>query len=276
MSIVYLDGRWVEEGEARIPVMDRGFLFGDGVYTSICVEGGRACHARRHLDHLAKQCQLLGIEAPAFEETLCEELIRRNGAYEGVWKLKVLVTGGSIEEMALPRRTSGVHVAFMHRHTSLSTPLRLALFPTPFALCHAHMKSLAHLNRYYVMQYARERGFEDAVTVGVEGELLETSFGNLCWVEGGEVFFPAPELSLHWGVTVGLLEEQLQERGWRSYRVRCRLDEVGEGAAFFRVNTMGGVRPVVQVEERRFGLDAALTEQLRACLKEEGASLSVQ
>ena len=52
MSVVYLDGEFVAEGEARISVNDRGFLFGDGVYEVTPAYDGRLFRFDQHLERL--------------------------------------------------------------------------------------------------------------------------------------------------------------------------------------------------------------------------------
>lgn len=77
--IVYLNGEFVPVEEARISVLDRGFLFGDGVYEGLRTFAGRVYCGRMHVERLAQGLAATGIDADAGSlEALCEELARRN------------------------------------------------------------------------------------------------------------------------------------------------------------------------------------------------------
>jgi len=78
---VYLNGKFMPVAEATIPVLDRGFIFGDGVYEVIPVYSKRAFRLAEHLKRL--QSSLDGIRLPnphsaAEWTTLIRELIERN------------------------------------------------------------------------------------------------------------------------------------------------------------------------------------------------------
>src|SRR6056297_3424557 len=82
MSIVYLNGDFLPMQEARISPMDRGFLFGDGIYEVIPAYGGRMVGFAPHLARMRSGLQALEIHCP-LDETgwrgVCEQLIEHNG-----------------------------------------------------------------------------------------------------------------------------------------------------------------------------------------------------
>lgn len=261
MGIVYLDGEFVLEHEAKISVMDRGFLCGDGAYTTIQVREGQPLFLKAHLRRLQENCAHLKIAPPFIEEGAIEELIEKNRAQEGIWRLKILITGGEDPEMRLPERSFGHLVMALKPFVPLPMkPLRFTCFPIPFGLCHASFKSLAHLNRYYVMEYAHASQYDDAVTATESGILLEASFGNLLWVDEKTktAWTPSSTLPLHVGVTVSVLKEILRKDGYHIDEVKWTLKDVPEGIALFRVNTMSLIRPVACIDHRDFPLHPSL------------------
>ena len=77
--IVYLNGEFVPVEEARISVLDRGFLFGDGVYEGLRTFAGRVYCGPKHVERLARGLAATGIDADADSlEGLCEDLARKN------------------------------------------------------------------------------------------------------------------------------------------------------------------------------------------------------
>ncbi len=247
MSIVYFENQFLPQEEARIPITDRGFQFGDGAYATIQVKDGELLFLEAHLEQLTRQCLQFNLTCPPLSATIIEELIHQNKAYEGIWRLRIFVTGGDSSEMRLPTRT-GRLLMMLHPFTLKPfAPLKMELFPIPFSCCHASFKSLAHLNRYYVMEEAYKRGVDDCITQTETGILLEAAFGNLFWVKDKTFMTPDPSLPLYFGVTITTIVKLAQELGFEIAYVKFKHKELPQDAAYFRTNTMHGVRPIVQI-----------------------------
>ncbi len=83
MSSCYLNGEFVQLENARIGVLDRGFLFGDAVYEVIPVRAGQLFALDEHLARLGRSLLAIGIENPygtAEWAALLERLLADNGA----------------------------------------------------------------------------------------------------------------------------------------------------------------------------------------------------
>src|ERR1700756_261441 len=102
MSIVYYNGQFLPEEAARIPCTDRGFLFGEGVFTTVRVQKGRAEWLTRHFERLKDHSRQLGIESPILDEKMVAQLIRENRAVDGIWRLKIVVTQRSLLMLIKP------------------------------------------------------------------------------------------------------------------------------------------------------------------------------
>ena len=90
--IIYLDGAFVPAAEARISVMDRGFLFADGIYEVSAILDGRLVDNAAHLARLDRSLAAIGIANPhgaADWEVLQAELVRRNSLAEGLVYIQV-------------------------------------------------------------------------------------------------------------------------------------------------------------------------------------------
>ena len=89
---IFLDGTFVDAGEARVSVMDRGFLFGDGVYEVSAVLDGRLVDNDAHLARLRRSLAAIRIANPheAAEWTrIQKDLVRRNDLREGLVYIQV-------------------------------------------------------------------------------------------------------------------------------------------------------------------------------------------
>jgi 4-amino-4-deoxychorismate lyase len=265
MAYVFLNGKVLPKEEASIPIDDRGFLFGDGVYTTLCVRDGAVLFYKEHLKRFQAQCAELRIDVPPLQEEWLFELIERNQASEGIFRLKWIQTAGPHEEQALPRRPRGQFLMMLDPfHPPPYAPLACVVYPMATATSHSHYKSLSPLNRFYVMEYAKQRSRDDAVTMTEGGLLLEAAFGNLCWFKEEHLYFPDPALPLYQGVTLSMLLQGALEEGYKIHPVKARLSDIPEEAQLFRTNTLRGIRPLVQLNERIFQRDLELEKRLQS------------
>lgn len=112
--IAYVNGRFLPLEEATIPIMDRGFLFGDGIYEVTAVIGESFVDNEPHLQRLDRSLTAIGIRNPhTMEEwvALQRELVRRNAMHEGV--VYIEVTRGTFErEFTCPETISPNVVMF--------------------------------------------------------------------------------------------------------------------------------------------------------------------
>lgn len=92
MRIVYVNGEYLPEDQAKISVFDRGFLFGDGVYEVSSVLDGKLIDNAAHLVRLQRSLDELSMPRPASDDEITgimEELIRQNDLEEGMVYLQV-------------------------------------------------------------------------------------------------------------------------------------------------------------------------------------------
>src|SRR5262245_49642438 len=94
-SWAYVDGKVVPAEQAVVPISDRGFLFGDGVYEVVRTYGRRPFLIERHLDRLRASADALRLsleELPAIDGVV-DDLVRRSDG--GECYIRIMVTRGS-------------------------------------------------------------------------------------------------------------------------------------------------------------------------------------
>ncbi|EPR16292.1 D-amino acid aminotransferase [Sphingobium indicum IP26] len=92
MSIAYLNGRFLPLEQAQVSVLDRGFLFADGIYEVAAVIDGRLVDSASHLARLERSTGAIGIALPLSLpeiEAAQKELVARNGLTEGLVYLQI-------------------------------------------------------------------------------------------------------------------------------------------------------------------------------------------
>ena len=164
---VFWNGRFVQEDEARIPVMDRGLLFGDAIYEVTAMVEGRPIDNDLHLARLARSLEQLRIALPmpmTQIKAMQRDLVARQGMTDGTIYLQV--SRGAEERNFLPSTDMKPNfLAFLQPKTLTANPalkagVSVALLPDP-RWARRDIKTVMLLGQVMLKQQAREEGFDD-------------------------------------------------------------------------------------------------------------------
>jgi D-alanine transaminase len=219
MGDIYLNGEYVPLAEARVPVMDRGFLFGDGVYEVIPVYGGRPFRLRQHMDRLDNSLRSIRVDNPLARDAWERIFERLTGATPQVDQLVYLqVTRGvdPARNHLFPRGVAPT-VFVMAWDAKPRDPAiaergiaAVCLDDNRWQRC--DIKSIALLGNVLLRQQAEDEGAAEAILFR-DGLLTEGSSTNPFLVKGGEVITPPKCNHLLPGVTRDLVLELAREDG---------------------------------------------------------------
>lgn len=176
--IVHVNGRFLPIAEAMIPIMDRGFLFGDGIYEVTAVLDGHFIDNRPHLERLDRSLRAIGIPNPHTLEgwtALQAELVARNGLSEGI--VYIEVTRGVYErEFASPAGLEPTVVMFTQKKNLRDNPAAktgVAVITVPdLRWARRDIKSVALLAQVLAKREAAAAGVAEAFMVG-DGQVTE-------------------------------------------------------------------------------------------------------
>lgn len=121
--IVYVNGNYLPEENAKISVFDRGFLFADGVYEVTSVLQGKLIDFEGHANRLSRSLGELDMASPVTQEELLDihrELVTRNNVEEGLVYLQV-TRGVADRDFAYPKNTSPTLVMFTQSKPGLAS-----------------------------------------------------------------------------------------------------------------------------------------------------------
>ncbi len=247
MSIAYFRDTFCSAEEAKLSLCNRGFLYGDGVFTTVRVHAGRPLFLESHLKKLREQCEYIHLQFPQVKPDIIEELITRNGANEGAWRLKLMAICAEDEApRRLPARSSLCMISLSPYEGIFCRPVKLCAYPFCVASSLAKIKSLAYLERLYIKEYAHSRGVDEALVFTPEGVPLETAFANVFWKDAAGVYFPHPSLPYYEGVVLDKVKQLASQAGYKVHEERQK--PFLEEACVYICNAMTGVCPVEQME----------------------------
>jgi len=208
-DICFLDGEFLPLAEARISPLDRGFLFGDGVYEVIPVYHGRLFRFDAHMARLERSLGETRIDAPYDRprwRELMEALTERRGG--GDLSLYLQVTRGAPQrrDHAFP---DGQRPTVFMMASPLTPPDprgRRVILVDDTRGSRCDIKSVSLLANVLLRQAALDAGADEAVVVR-DGQVTEGAASNLFIVEDGTVITPPNSPRLLPGITRDLILE---------------------------------------------------------------------
>jgi len=168
--LAYVNGSYVAQHEASVPVTDRGFLFGDGVYEVTCVIDGRMVDNDLHLERLQRSLGETRIALPeplARIRAIQHELIRANDLREGLVYLQISRGAPAGRDYPFPPATvAPTLVMFTQAKTIVDAPvatrgLKVKTFPD-LRWARRDIKSVNLLAQVLAKQAAAEAGCDEA------------------------------------------------------------------------------------------------------------------
>jgi branched-chain amino acid aminotransferase len=256
----YVNGEFVDAGQASVSIFDHGFLYGDGVFEGMRVFDGALFRADLHLERLSRSARTLGLRMPVERDALLEiikRVVRDSGLEDA--HVRPIVTRGFGGPQIDPRRCpepSLVVSAYPFPPFLGADPIKLftsaVVRKAPRSLG-AHVKSLNYLDAIVAKQQAGELGMHDAVMLDSLGAVAECTGANLFIIVGDALVTPTTRAALP-GITrrtvleiAGELGVEAVERDvWPAELHACDGAFVcGSGAGVVPVGSFDG-RPVVQ------------------------------
>ncbi|MGF1644311.1 MAG: D-amino acid aminotransferase [Thiotrichales bacterium] len=212
LPVVYLNGVFVPAAEAKISVLDRGFLFADGVYEVIPVYRGRPFHLAAHLKRLRRSLTAIGLEDPHEEIEwlrILRRIVRENGV--GDLALYIQITRGvAPRDHAFPVNTNATVLVMA---TALQPQPQAVLSEGIAAIVQedprwgrCDIKSIALLANVLARQAALDAGARESIFVK-GGFLTEAAVANVFVATSGEVLTPPLGPEILAGVTRGVVLE---------------------------------------------------------------------
>ncbi|MGB7474650.1 MAG: aminotransferase class IV [Polyangiales bacterium] len=263
MGKVAIDGEVVDSDEARVSVFDRGFLYGDSVFEVYRTYAGIPFAETEHLERLARSAARIMIPMPVSIETLSTEVrATLDAAGEGDWYVRVIVTRGTGPLTYDPTTASApcrviiaapVSVPPAERYErGIAVALLEASRPTDDARA-AGAKASNYLANLLAVHEAKQKGAQEALMLGRDGQILEGASSNLFIVKDGKVRTPEPQPGILVGITRATVIAAAADEGLEVEEGEVRPEDLYGADEAFLTSSIREVMPVVSAEGRTIG-----------------------
>lgn len=263
MSIAFLNGEYLPLEQARISPMDRGFLFGDGIYEVIPVHGGRPIGFGLHVDRMRSGLSAIEINLDWPTEQwrgICEQLVDRNAGGNLAIYLQVTRGADTKRHHAFPTGIAPTVfgfasqiAAFADSGDKMIRPLRVSSTEDK-RWRHCNIKSTALLGNLIHFQQGRIAGNDETLLFNANGELTEGSASNVFIVKDGAVATPPLDHQVLPGITRLMLLDMIRKDGAIPVIERVvTLQEARTADEIWFTSSSKDVAPVVEIDGKPVG-----------------------
>lgn len=250
--IYFLNGAFVPEEEAKISVLDRGFLYGDGLFETMRGLNFKMPLWNLHWKRLSKGSDYLGIKIPFGSEALrnaCQELLRRNQMAEAT--LRITLTRGVGIRGYSPKGANNPTVAItIHPLAPAKASLNVIVsnFILPADDPIAAFKTCNKIRQILARAEADLAGADEAILVNEKGFPVEGSSANLFWFEGDILCTPPLYAGVLPGVTRTCIFRAASKLGFPIAEITITPAQLSERAGVFLSASNFGCVPVGKID----------------------------
>lgn len=263
IELVYLNGSLIPKSEAKISVLDYGFLFGYGLYETMRCYAGRLFRLDSHLSRLDRSARELGmdldirairrgaldvVKANNFPDmrvritvSIGEGTMTPNLASCG--KPTVLVIAGEYHPFPPKKYAQGFNVI-------ISSVRKNSRSPVTF------VKSTSSMENMMARREARDAGADECLFLNERGCVTEASGSNVFLVESGTIRTPRVKSGILPGVTRAAVFELATRNGLDILETDIRLDQLYVADEAFLTNSLIEVMPLASINGKRIGKGA--------------------
>lgn len=255
MSTVYLNGNYLAEEDASISVLDRGFIFGDGVYEVIPCYGGHLFRLEQHIQRLQNSLDGIRLKNPLTDsqwQEIIKEVVHRNDDSADLSIYLQVTRGVAKRDHAFPDNVSPtVFIMSNTMHPVSDTKLTngvVAITHDDIRWRYCHIKSIALLPNTLMRQVAREAGADEAI-LNRDGKITEGAASNIFIVKNNKIITPPKDECLLPGITRDLILEIAASAHLDCCEEEISLAQLQDADEIWLTSSTKEILPVTQLDD---------------------------
>lgn len=261
--IIYFDGDYVPEAEARVSVFDHGLLYGDGVFEGIRAYNGRVFELAAHIDRLYASAHYIHLDIGMPKEAMQEvvlETVRCNNLRDAY--IRLVVTRGK-GDLGLDPRKCWRPLVFciaaaieLYPQEAYAKGIKMVTVPTRRNIpegVNPQVKSLNYLNNILAKIEANLAGAAEGLILNQEAYVAEATGDNIFIVKNGVLITPPVYIGLLEGITRNVIMELARRRGIPVREEVFTRYEIFNADECFLTGTAAEAIPVVELDGRHIG-----------------------
>ncbi|TKB43450.1 D-amino acid aminotransferase [Thalassotalea mangrovi] len=273
---VFLNGDYVAKANAKISVLDRGFLFADGVYEVIPVYRGKPFRVKEHLNRLFDSLRQINLSSPYSEsqwlEIITRVIVKNLNVHGDNQSIYLQVTRGidSDRQHTVSGPLPATVLVMASKLTTGESTLKgeKATLLEDIRWLHCDIKSIALLANTLLVNQAKANGFDEAI-LHRQQWLTEGASSNVFLVNNGQVLTPPKSQYILGGITRDLIIELCQASGLEVCQRRVHIKELLDADEVWICSSTREISPIIAIDDKIIGSGriGATTRRMAAALQ---------
>lgn len=257
MTVVYMNGSYIDAGEAVISVYDHGFLYGAGLFETFRTYDGNPFLFTDHMKRLFEAADALGIrmtkDVAAWREAV-RETVRQNGLKDAY--VRFTVTAGAeglgLTADAYEHPNVMIMVKPLAKTSANARGKRLVSLRTKRNTPEGTLRFKSHnfLNNVLAKKELGPHPDREGLMLTREGFVAEGIVSNLFMVKRGEVVTPSIETGILPGITRAFVLQLARKIGFRTIETTFTLEDLKRADEVFLTNSVQEIVPVYQIDDQ--------------------------
>lgn len=278
-GIAYIDGKVLELSKAKVPLHDRGYLLGDGVFETLRTSNGRPFRLDDHATRMKRGLRAINLDESLeseFRDAVKALVAQGKKEFGGELYVRVMVSTGPLEDLldtgrgvtvtGLCKRFRPYPMQYYSNGVQLTVSRSRKDSRSPISA----IKTLSFLPYIMARRDAHAATVHDAVLLNEHDRVAEASTSNVFALVDGTVYAPGESEGAIPGVTRAAVLELLEGTGHK-VKGQLPLETLKRAQEFWLTNTTGGIVPVTRFMDKPVGTGRKgdLTSKLSHALEAE-------
>lgn len=257
MTTAYLNGEFLPLDQARVPAMDRGFLFGDGVYEIIPVYAGKLFRCAQHLQRLRRSLHAIELNLDLDDvqiEALLADLVMRNGSGDQSAYIQITRGVAPVRDHSFPLHiepTVFAYTAPLYSKTIAELAVGMRAITVPdLRWQRCDIKAITLLANVLARQSAIAKGCQEAILIN-DGLAIEGSAMNLFIVKDGKIITPPLSNHILGGITRDLVLELARAHSFPVAETDIPEKQLWEADEIWLTSSNREIVPVIELDGKK-------------------------
>ncbi|MCR4320254.1 MAG: aminotransferase class IV [Candidatus Brocadiaceae bacterium] len=272
-NLIFLNDKIIKETEGLLGTLDRGFLYGDGLFETLRTYGKTPFRLEDHVARLSNSAQYFDIPFHYTSQQIrqiIEHLLTGNNLKDAYIRMTLsrglgfnglIPTGTCTPTFAVHTKPLPAYPAALYK-TGVSLIIsRIRRSATCPISCH---KTLNFLTNYLIKREAAEKGAHDALILNTDNHIAECAVSNIFIIDKNTVITPSSKANILPGITRKIILELCKENGIHASEELFGLERVFGASEVFITNALMEIMPVLKIDGHAIGklVPGAITKLL--------------
>lgn len=252
-TVTTINGRFVENKDARISVFDNSLLYAEGLFETFLAIDDRVIFVEDHLKRLYKGAKVIGLEIPVSSDRLIHWMIKTARLHsDKIKKLRMTITSGEAAKWTGKQGKSQVILcAAPHNIPDQPFSLLVSKCRVDQDSIFRRIKTISYAIHAAALKQAHDKKFDDALMLNKKGNVAEVTSANIFWVENDRVFTPPLTAGCLEGVTRKMVLKESNRLGFKISEKNITLGKILKADEIFISSSLKLIIGVGRIIEGR-------------------------